>query len=217
MVKKVGLFFLAVACITGVLAFVSIRANSDLPEFVNKKLTDEEFQTIVSRNSPMTEYVQLVASADFPRTSSIKKITIHHTAGMMSLENVGKVFSDRDRAKSANYVIDKEGKVGLYVEECNRAWSSSSPENDDQAVTIEVTNDEVGGNWHVSSKSYKSLVRLCTDICKRNHIEKLVYTGDDTGTLTLHDMFADTSCPGPYLKSVMADIASEVNIRLNDK
>ena len=43
--------------------------------------------------------------------------------------------------------------MALYVEEGNRAWTSSSPENDHQAVTIEVANDEVGGRAVTHSTS----------------------------------------------------------------
>ena len=103
----------------------------------------------------------------------------------------------------------------LYVEECNRAWTSSSPENDHQAVTIEVANDEVGGDWHVSDTAYNKLLELCTDICRRNGIERLSYTGDAVGNLTIHKMFNEnTQCPGPYLESRMEDIAAAVNERL---
>lgn len=215
MTKKLMAFLvLVVACVSGIVFYFNMKRDSDLPPLVNKTLTDEEFAEVVGRNSSLTEYVQLVASADFPRTTQVNKITIHHTAGIMSLKDLGEIFSDSDRSRSANYAIDVDGKVGLYVEERNRAWTSGNVDNDDQAITIEVVNDEVGGDWHVSSKSYESLIRLCTDICRRNHIDRLVYTGDDIGNFTAHCMFADTSCPGPYLKGSMSDIAFAVNNQL---
>lgn len=40
-----------------------------------------------------------------------------------------------------------------------------------QAVTIEVANDENGGEWHVSDESYQALIELCEDICRRNEIK----------------------------------------------
>ncbi len=52
------------------------------------------------------------------------------------------------------------------------------------------------------------------DICQRNGIEKLNYTGDTSGNLTMHKWFSATNCPGPYLESKFADIANEVNKRL---
>ena len=105
--------------------------------------------------------------------------------------------------------------MALYVEEANRAWTSSSPDNDHQAVTIEVANDEIGGSWHVSDAAYDALIELCVDICRRNGIRELVYTGDEGGNLTIHKLFnPDTECPGPYLESRMPDIAAEVTRRL---
>jgi hypothetical protein len=118
------------------------------------------------------------------------------------------------RQASSNYSIDTDGTVGLHVEESRRAWTSSSSANDNVAVTIEVANDEKGGEWHVSDAALAKLIDLCEDICRRNGIPQLIYTGRPDGTLTHHNMFALTSCPGPYLQSEMPYIAAEVNKRL---
>ena len=204
--------FLAAAVLVLVLLQVS---KATLPDGVGKVLSQSERKQVIERNSPLTEYVALTENADFPRQDEIRKITIHHMAGNLSLEKVDSIFSDCDRRVSANYAIDSQGNVGLYVEESNRAWSSSDKENDGQAVTIEVANDEIGGDWHVSDAAYERLIELCVDICRRNHIEELEYTGDETGTLTTHNMFFQgTECPGPYLESRMEDIADAVNSRL---
>jgi N-acetyl-anhydromuramyl-L-alanine amidase AmpD len=135
-------------------------------------------------------------------------------AGNLSVETCGNVFAPTSRQASSNYGIGSDGRVGMYVEEKNRAWTSSSSANDDQAVTIEVANDQIGGEWHVSDKALSKLIELCVDICKRNGIERLNYTGDETGNLTRHNMFANTNCPGPYLQSKFPYIAEEVNKRL---
>ena len=60
----------------------------------------------------------------------------------------------------------------------------------------------------------EALIALCTDICRRNGMEELVYTGDTSGSLTIHKMFADTACPGPYLESRMEEIAETVSKNL---
>ena len=52
------------------------------------------------------------------------------------------------------------------------------------------------------------------DICKRNKIAKLNFTGDKSGNLTMHKYFQATACPGEYLASKFPYIASEVNKRL---
>lgn len=161
-------------------------------------------------NSSLVDFTQISPNSN-PRKYPIKKITIHHMAGNGSIETVGRLFSSPDRKGSSNYGIGTDGRVGLYVEEKDRAWTSSNAENDHQAITIEVANDEIGGNWHVSDTAFNKLIELCVDICKRNGIEKLNYTGDKTGNLTRHNMFAATSCPGAYLQGKFPYIAETVN------
>jgi uncharacterized protein YgiM (DUF1202 family) len=102
------------------------------------------------------------------------------------------------------------------VEEKNRAWTSSNKANDNVAVTIEVANCKGAPNWEVSSNAYLALIELCYDICRRNGIKKLNYTGTKDGNLTTHNMFSATSCPGNYLLGKMQRIAEEVNERLAD-
>ena len=81
-------------------------------------------------------------------------------------------------------------------------------------MTIEVANDGKGPEWHVSDKALQKTIELCADICRRNGIERLNFTGDSSGNLTMHKMFAATTCPGPYLESKLPYIANEVNKRL---
>lgn len=213
--RRVWLLLAAFAALAAIVLLAWRFAGTKIPENVGRPLTAEEQAEIIARNSPLTEYVYLSGNADFPREDTVKKITIHHMADDIPLERLGEVFAEPDRQASSNYAIDTKGRVALYVEEANRAWTSSSPENDHQAVTIEVANDETGGDWHVSDASYKALLTLCTDICLRNGIEALVYTGDPEGNLTIHKMFSDkTECPGPYLERKMPEIAEEVNRRL---
>ncbi len=165
-------------------------------------------------NSKLVSYTKLSPNYN-PRTGAIKKITIHHMAGNCSIETCGDIFAKASRKASSNYGIGTDGRIGMYVEEKNRAWTSSSPANDYQAITIEVANDGGAPQWHVSDKALAALIDLCVDICKRNGIEKLNYTGDANGNLTKHEYFANTNCPGPYLGGKFSYIANEVNKRLN--
>ena len=64
--------------------------------------------------------------------------------------------------------------------------------------------------WHVSDKALNKFIELAVDICQRYGIKKLV-KGEN---LTWHSMFANTTCPGPYLMSKMDWIAATVNGRL---
>ena len=166
-------------------------------------------------NSSIVNYTKISPNSNNPRNSAIKKITIHHCAGNVTVEALGDVFAPVSRQASANYGIDSDGRVGMYVEEKNRAWTSSSGDNDHQAITIEVANDGGAPDWHVSDKALAKLIDLCVDICRRNGIGSLNYTGDASGNLTRHNMFAATTCPGPYLQGKFPYIADEVNRRLN--
>ena len=189
--------------------------NAKLPDNVGRELSGQEFNEVAERNSPLIEYAYLSPNADFPREGESKKRTGQQMAGEMTLEECGKMFGNHDRSASSNYAIDSEGRIAIYVEEHNRAWTSSNRENDSQAVTIEVSNDELEGDWHISDKALASLIELCTDICRRNDIQMLNFTGDINGNLTIHSMFSDkTDCPGPYLKSKLPYIVDEVNKRL---
>ena len=85
---------------------------------------------------------------------------------------------------------------------------------DQRGITIEVANSSTGGEWPVSQKAYDKLIDLCVDICKRNGIPKLNFTGDRAGNLVMHKYYANTQCPGPYLEKKFPDIAAEVNARL---
>ena len=118
-----------------------------------------------------------------------------------------------DKWASANYCIDSNGTIGLMIEEKYRALTSSNNNNDRQAVTIEVVNcagKEEG--YPVTDKAYEALIKLCADICKRNGIKKLNYTGDSSGNLTRHDFFnKGKDCPGAYLGARFPEIASRVN------
>ena len=174
---------------------------------------NEESEEVMSR-SALVDYVKISPNSTNPRQDKIRKITIHHMAGNLSVESCGNVFQNKERQASSNYGIGTDGRVGLYVEEENRAWTSSNKTNDNQAVTIEVANDSKGPDWHVSDKALEKTIELCADICRRNGIERLNFTGDSTGNLTMHKMFTATTCPGPYLESKFPYIAAEVNKRL---
>lgn len=146
----------------------------------------------------------------------ICKITPHHMAGILTAERCGELFQNPKRIASANYGIGNDGTIICYVDEDNRAYTSSNKANDCQAITIEVSNCERGGQWKISDAAWNSLVNLCVDICKRHNF-KLEYDGTPKGSLTRHNMFAATACPGPYLQSKFEELAKVVNAQLEEK
>lgn len=171
-------------------------------------------------NSPLVEYVKISPYKNSGRveknlnpTGAIDKITIHHMAGNLTIETCANVF--QNSKASSNYGIGSDGRMAMYVEEKDRSWASSNAANDYRAITIEVAND--GGDstgWHVSDEAIASLIKLCVDVCKRNGIPKLIYTGDPSGNVTRHNMFVATACPGPYLQSKFDYIVEQVNAQI---
>ena len=162
-------------------------------------------------NSSLVCYTKISPHRTSPRNHKIDTITIHHMAGNLSVETCGNVFQNRQA--SANYGVGTDGRVGMYVEEKDRSWATANAANDHRAVTIEVANDG-GTGWHVSDKALEVTIELCADICRRNGIQRLNFTGDKRGNLTMHKWFYATACPGPYLESKFPYIAREVNKRL---
>lgn len=162
--------------------------------------------------SELVSYVCLSPHCSRPRNHQIDRITVHHVAGEPSLQALGELFCQKEA--SANYGIDSDGNIACFVEEENRSWCSGSPENDHRAITIEVANCGGAPNWPISDAAYKSLIKLCVDICTRYGF-RLSFTGDQTGSLTMHKYFANTACPGPYLESRFPEIASLVNTGLD--
>lgn len=164
-------------------------------------------------NSNLAKYIHLVGNYNDRQGNGVSRIIIHHMAGNLSLEALGRVMESRQ--SSATYGIDVNGNIGRFVDEAYRPWTSSSWEADKCAVTIEVANNTFAPNWTISDASMKALIELCIDICRRNGITRLNYTGDKSGNLHMHKWYAATACPGPYLESKFAYIAEEVNKRLN--
>ena len=167
--------------------------------------------------SKLTNKTVLAHSSNYTkgrRGYKVCKITPHHMSGVLSGEQCAKIFQNSKRNASANYCIGVNGDIVCSVDEDNRAWTSSSAWNDCQAITIEVSNNKLGGNWTVSSASWKSLVKLCVDICTRYKF-RLTYDGTKNGSLTRHNMYANTDCPGKYLQSKFPQLVKEVNAELD--
>ena len=172
----------------------------------------------MSRSSLATLYVPASTNnyTQGRRGYKICKITPHHMAGKLTAKQCGNIFANPNRQASSNYGIGYDGEIACYVDEENRAWTSSNRENDCQAITIEVANSANGNPWPISDAAWNSLVKLCVDICRRYKF-RLTYDGTKNGSLTRHDMFANTNCPGPTLGGRFKELAETVNAQLDGK
>lgn len=92
-------------------------------------------------NSPLVSYTQISPCKNKNRKYAITRITVHCYVGQVTVERMGKGWANILANASANYGIGTDGRIGLYVEEKDRSWCSSSPDNDHRAVTIECASD----------------------------------------------------------------------------
>ena len=175
-------------------------------------------------NSPMVVHTKLSPNHSGLRSQNIYIITPHCTAGIMTAESLGSWFAKESTKASSNYGIDKNGRVGMYVEEKNRSWCSSSSWNDNRAVTIEISSEPTAP-YAMNEVSYEALIKLCVDICKRYGKKKLLWFNDkgktlayepkaDEMVLSIHRWFSNKSCPGDWLMARMYDLSSRVTALL---
>lgn len=175
-------------------------------------------------NSPLVNYKLLSPCNSGERTHKIDRITPHCVVGQASVEGLGTLFQNYQRQTSSNYGIGADGRIGLYVDERNRSWCSSSNANDQRAITIECASSTYAP-YEMNAAVYNSLIKLCVDICKRNGIKKLLWLGskektlayepkDGEAVLTAHRWFANKSCPGEWLYSRFGDLAVRVTREL---
>lgn len=167
-------------------------------------------------NSPLVTYKQLSPNYN-TRTAKIDTITPHCVVGHLSLQTLARVFSTKEARASSNYGIDDDGNIGMFVEEKNRSWASSSPPNDHRAVTIEVASDKTSP-YKVTNGAFDGLIKLAADICNRNGIAKLIWQANKSlagniaeQNITAHRWFAARACPGDYLYGRLGELATEVN------
>lgn len=176
-------------------------------------------------NSPLVVYTKISPHRTKNRLHAIDTITIHCVEGQLTAESLGDWFSQEATEASSNYGVDKDGRIGMYVEEKDRSWCSSDRDNDHRAITIEVASEK-SGDREVTDQAYNALIELVADICRRNGIEKLVWSTSkedrihhrNGSNMTVHRDYDDLKvCPGEYLYSRLGDIANKVNERLGNK
>lgn len=186
-------------------------------------------------NSPLATVRMISPNRTPNRNHAIDTITIHCFVGQVTAKRGCEVFQPSSKGASCNYVVGYDGSIGLCVEEKDRSWCTggydkngnpirvngvSGKSNDYQAVTIEVASD-TKHPYAIAEKAMAALIELCTDICRRNGIKKLLWSGDKNlvgnpakQNLTVHRWFANKACPGDYIYQRLGDIAAKVNAKL---
>lgn len=174
-------------------------------------------------NSSLVNYTKLSPNYYSGRGDKpvIDTVAIHCTVGQCTIQSLGSVFASSSRKASSNYGIDKDGKIGLFVEEKNTSWCTSSYNVDKRAVTIEVASDKTHP-YKVNAAAFNSLILLLADICRRNKIPRLLWEANPSlmgnvskQNMVVHRWTSTKACPGDYLFSRHYEIADKVNALLN--
>ena len=182
-------------------------------------INDEESTVYASQsssNSSLASYInRLTVGVSGPRTRPIECITIHTAKKIGDIYDLAVMLNSSE--KCYNYGIDNSGTIGLFTDEALWTDSSNSLENDNRSINIICMNQLLEPGYRISDECYASLVKLCEDICRRNFILALKYTGDPkTDSITFHQQFNNKSnCPGPYVAdTAVPKLIEEVNDKL---
>ena len=207
-------------------------------KYFDKYAQKGSVNTMGFSNSPLATVKLISPNKTVGRNHAIDTITIHCFVGQVTAKRGCEVFQPSSKGASCNYVVGYDGSIGLCVEEKDRSWCTggykkvngvnvpirvngiSGSSNDYQAVTIEVA-CEAKHPYAITEKAMAALIELCTDICRRNGIKKLLWSGDKNlvgnpakQNLTVHRWFANKACPGDYIYQRLGDIAAKVNAKL---
>lgn len=175
-------------------------------------------------NSSLATVTAISPNKNVMTNKKLRRLTPHCFVGQVTAKRGLEVFMPKSRQASCNYVIGKDGDIGLCVEEKDRSWCSSSRENDEQAITFEIASD-TKSPYAITDKALNSLINLMVDICKRNgktHItwisnktKALAYTpANDELLITVHRWFKNKACPGDYIMGKLPYIVEQVNAKL---
>ena len=185
-------------------------------------------------DSPLAKCAIWTGNNTYPRQTKKKpnEFTIipHCIAGNPTAEAQAMAFCNPDRGASAHYIIDSKGVIVQNVPEDCRAWTTggnldvnglTGAEIDHEAITFEIANCGYGEPWPMSAEAINSLVLLMVDICKRNGIPCIKYSGNKflAGTpeqnVAAHRWFATKSCPGSFLYDNLSAVCDTVNYYLS--
>lgn len=178
-------------------------------------------------SSTLVAFTQLSPNHSGRRTYPLTRVSVHCYVGQVTAERMGRGFASPEKKASCTYGVDKDGRIGQFVDEENRSWCTSSADNDNRAITIEVACDSTHP-YAVTGAAYNALIDLLVDICRRNGKRRLVWLGDKAKSLayktkedellmTVHRWFANKACPGEYLYTRHGEIAMAVTEKLKEE
>ena len=192
----------------------------------------------IRRKSSLATFEFISPNKGIPRNRTIRRLSPHCVAGNLSVESTLKLAAfQAGGSASTNYAIDSTGRSGLGVEETNRAWTTSSAANDNEAITFEIANNGGAPDWRMSDAAINTFLDQAVETCKYYGYKSVAYqekpsnvtigtdateawiktwAPDSSMIITLHNWYKNKACPGPYFMRQLPWLVREMNKRLQD-
>jgi hypothetical protein len=145
----------------------------------------------------------------------INGVVIHHVAGTNGLNYVANANT---RNSHPTYHIARSGAVTGIVHPDRRPYSTGG-QPDPNAVTFEIDNSSVGGDWPVSAESVEALIDVIVYHASQSPRAGKGFALNDKARvqseffIAWHKQYSATACPGPFLVSQLDYIVGECNRR----
>jgi peptidoglycan hydrolase-like protein with peptidoglycan-binding domain len=146
---------------------------------------------------------------------SINGVVIHHVAGTNGL---GYVANANTRNSHPTYHIANSGAVTGIVHPDRRPYSTGGTP-DPNAVTFEIDNSSVGGDWPVSAAALEALIDVIifhasqSPRAGRGFAKNQPSVAQSEFFVAWHSQYKPTACPGPFIMSQLDYIVDECNKR----
>lgn len=144
------------------------------------------------------------------------RVVWHHMAGNLTVKQFLAIMQST-RQMSPTISIHTDKTVYAWCPEEVRPWTTGSYAADQQALTFELANDQIGGQWHISDAVIDLAAQIHAEWSKRYGIPT-TYSYRGAG-INMHKDWANTACPGPYLEKLIKNgtITKKINAYLNPK
>jgi hypothetical protein len=146
---------------------------------------------------------------------AINGVVIHHVAGTNGLNYVA---NKNPRNSHPTYHISNSGAVTGIVNPERRPYSTGGVP-DPNAVTFEIDNSSVGGDWPVSSAAVEAVIDVIIFHASQSPRAGKGFAKNIKGVtqseffIAWHKQYSATACPGPFLMSQLDYIVAECNKR----
>lgn len=121
---------------------------------------------------------------------SIRYIVRHHTAGVLTTEQVWNVWQTRQA--SANYIVEPSGRIGQLVNDWDTSWANANATANAESITIEHSNSAGSGqDWPISDATIEEGAHLAAAICRAYNLGRPEFGKN----IKDHRDFWNTSCP----------------------